>query len=115
MNVLARIAAGGLVFLGVVHTVLTSRNYEIDSPEALWFAGTGVMLIAAGLLTLVATQPTARAARVPSIIVNLLGFTLAIFAVVVIQQPQVYLLIAFFVAALIGVSGLLFKNPPGPA
>jgi hypothetical protein len=110
MSILARIAAGGLVFMGVVHLLLTSRNYQVDSAEALWFAGSGIMLIATGLLTFCATMPNARAARISSLIVNLLAFTLAIFAVVIIQQPQVYLLLGFQVAALIGVSGLMFKS-----
>ena len=111
MAILARIAAGALVFFGVVHAALTGRNYQISSAEALWFAGTGIMLIAAGLLTLSATMPGARIARVSSVIVNLLGFTLAVFAVPVLQQPHVYLLILFFVLALIGISVLLFKTP----
>jgi hypothetical protein len=110
MSILARIAAGGLVFTGVIHLFYTSRNYQIDSAEALWFAGSGIMLIATGLLTFCATMPNARAARISSLIVNLLAFTLAIFAVVIIQQPQVYLLLGFHVAALIGVSGLMFKS-----
>jgi hypothetical protein len=112
MSILARIAAGGLVFLGIVHVFMTSRNYQTDSAEALWFAGSGIMLIATGLLTFCATMPNARAARVSSIIVNLLAFTLAIFAVVIIQQPHVYLLLAFQIAALVGVSGLVFKAQP---
>jgi hypothetical protein len=111
MGILARIAAGALVFFGVVHAALTTRNYQINSAEALWFAGTGIMLIAAGLLTLCASMPAARMARVSSIIVNLLGFTLAVLAVPVIQQPHVYLLILFFVLALIGVSALIIKTP----
>lgn len=112
MGILARIAAGGLVFLGVLHVALTSRNYQVNSAEALWFAGTGIMLIAAGLLTLCASMPGARMARVSSIIVNLLGFTLAIVAVPVLQQPHVYLLMGFFVLGLIGVSVLFFKTTP---
>jgi hypothetical protein len=112
MGILARIAAGGLVFLGVVHAGLTSRIYQINSPEALWFAGTGIMLIAAGLLTLCASMPGARMARVSSIIVNVLGFTLAVFAVPIIHQPHVYLLMAFFILALIGISALFFKTTP---
>ena len=57
-------------------------------------------------------MPDARVARVSSVIVNLLGFTLAIFAVPILHQPQVYLLIAFYVIALISVSMLMFKAQP---
>ncbi|HEY0670817.1 MAG TPA: hypothetical protein VGD27_01060 [Longimicrobiales bacterium] len=110
MNKLARIAAGGLVFLGVVHALMTSRNYQLASAEALWFAGTGLMLIAAGLLTYCATMRDANAARMAALIVNLFGFTLACFAVPILQEPHVYLLIAFFAAALISVSGIMFKS-----
>jgi hypothetical protein len=110
MKPLARISAGGLVFLGIVHCALTGRMYDLASAEALWFLGTGVMLIAAGLLTFSATMIDARAARVSSVVVNLLGFTLAIFAVPVIQEPHVYLLVAFFFLALISVSMLMFKS-----
>ena len=109
MEILTRIAAGGLVFLGVVHVALTGRNYQIPSAEALWFAGTGMMLVAAGLLTYCASLRSVPGARVSSLIVNLLGFTLGIMAVPILQQPQVYLLIAFFLAALIGVSGLMLR------
>ncbi|HEY0809409.1 MAG TPA: hypothetical protein VGD49_04570 [Longimicrobiales bacterium] len=111
MSMLARIAAGGLVFLGVVHVALTGRNYQINSAEALWFAGTGIMLIAAGLLTLSASMPAARIARISSVIVNLLGFTLAVLAVPILQQPHVYLLLVFFILALISVSLLWLKTP----
>ena len=111
MGILTRIAAGALVFFGFVHILLTTRNYQLASAEALWFAGTGVMLVASGLLTLSASVPGARIARLCSLVVNLLGFTLAIFAVPVLQEPHVYLLIVAYVAALIGVSGLMFKTP----
>ena len=111
MEILTRIAAGGLVFLGVVHAALTGRTYQLTSAEALWFAGTGIMLIAAGLLTYCGSLRGARSARVCALIVNVLGFTLAIMAVPILQQPQVYLLIVFFLAALIGLSGLLLKAP----
>jgi hypothetical protein len=107
---LARISAGGLVFLGIVHCILTPRVYDFASAEALWFAGSGVMLIAAGLLTLSASMSDARVARVCSVIVNLLGFTLAIFAVPILQEPQVFLLLAFYILALISVSMLMFKS-----
>jgi hypothetical protein len=109
MKSLARIAAGGLVFIGIVHAAVTPRMYDFASEEALWFAGTGVMLIAAGLLTLSASMPGASVARVSSLVVNLLGFTLAIFAVSILHQPQVYLLLAFFVLALVSVSMLMYK------
>ena len=112
MEILTRIAAGGLVFFGAVHVALTGRNYQLASAEALWFAGTGIMLIAAGLLTYCASLRNARSARVCSLIVNVLGFTLAIMAVPIVQAPHVYVLIAFFLGALIGVSGLVLKQPP---
>jgi hypothetical protein len=95
----------------VVHIALTGQNYQLVSAEALWFAGTGVMLIAAGLLTYCASIPGARSARVCSLIINVLGFSQAIMAVPILQQPQVYVLIVFFLAALIGVSGLVLKAP----
>jgi hypothetical protein len=109
---LARIAAGGLVFIGIVHVAVTGRNYDLASSEALFFAGSGLMLIAAGLLTYSATMAEARVARLSSVVVNLLGFTLAIFAVPILQQPHVYLLIAFYIIALISVSMLMFRAQP---
>lgn len=110
MGILTRIAAGALVFFGIVHVAMTARNYQVSSAEALWFAGSGIMLIASGLLTLSATPPGARIARVSSLIVNLLAFTLAIFAIPILRGPHVYLLTVFIIAALIGVSGLMFKS-----
>jgi hypothetical protein len=110
MKALARIAAGGLVFMGVVHVAVTGSNYDLATAEALFFAGSGVMLIAVGLLTLSATMTESHAVRVSSIIVNLLGFTLAIFAVPILQEPHVYLLIAFYFLALVSVSMLMFKS-----
>ena len=111
MEILTRIAAGALVFFGVVHLALTGRNYQLASAEALWFAGTGIMLIAAGLLTYCASLRNARSARVCSLIVNVAGFTLAIMAVPILQAPHTYLLIVFFLGALIGVSGMIFRQP----
>ena len=110
MGILTRIAAGALVFFGVVHVAMTARNYQLNSAEAIWFAGSGIMLIASGLLTLSATAPGARIARVCSIIVNLLAFSLGMLAIAVVPGPHIYLLVAFIVAALIGVSGLVFRS-----
>ena len=110
MGILTRIAAGALVFFGIVHVAMTASNYQLNSAEALWFAGSGIMLIASGLLTLSATSPGARVARVSSLIVNLLAFTLAIFAIPILHEPHIYLLTAFLISALIGVSGLMFKS-----
>lgn len=110
MSTLARIAAGALVCFGLLHLGMTPRSYALSSREALWFAGTGIMLIAAGLLTFAATLSAERFTRFSSIVVNLLGFTLAILAVPALDQPHVYVLIVFFAAALAGVSALIFQR-----
>lgn len=111
MEILTRIAAGGLVLLGVIHVIMTERTYQLASAEALWFAGTGIMLVAAGLLTYCASLRGAPGTRVASLIINVAGFTLAIMAVAILHEPQAYLLVGFFLLALIGVSGLIFKTP----
>ena len=110
MMILTRVAAGALVFFGIVHLALTGRTYQLSSAEALWFAGSGIMLIASGLLTLTASLPDARMARICSLIVNLLVFSLGMLAIPVLQEPHVYLLVGFVIAALLGVSGLMFKS-----
>ena len=55
MRLFYRITAYSLS-LGVIHTALTPLFYDRFSPDALWFAGTGLALVFLGLLNLVAER-----------------------------------------------------------
>ena len=45
-------AASALVVLGILHMALTIPSYGALTVDALWFAGSGLMLVSTGLLNL---------------------------------------------------------------
>lgn len=58
-----RTCAWLLVGLGGVHTLVTVPFYGQLTPEAIWFAGTGLMMVFLGLLNLIALRTADPGAR----------------------------------------------------
>jgi len=84
------------VAVGAVHVALTARDFDLDSLDALWFAGSGLAVMLIGALTLLADQ--AAAVRWTAVAANLAGLLLAVaFALLTgFSGPQGILLIALF-------------------
>lgn len=82
------LASLGLL-LGVLHLTLTLPIYGRLSPEALWFAGSGLAVICCALLNIVALRSTAPLSRWAIVIANLLiaGFFAAAWPL--LPSPQV--------------------------
>lgn len=101
------LAAWVLIVLGLLHAALTIPNYGSLTVDALWFAGSGLMLVSAGLLNLAVLRARGgdRGMAWATAAVDVMGGALAVASVMVIREPQTYALVALFVAALVGVLG----------
>jgi hypothetical protein len=107
MRRLHQLGSYGVLLLGIVHTALTPVSYPGLSAETLWFAGTGVMLIALALLNMSIRHAPIRSLVFGSIIVNAAAFVLAVLAASVIRQPQALLLVLFLGSCLAGSAQLV--------
>jgi hypothetical protein len=97
-----RMASVALIVLGIAHALFTSSAYPGLTPETLWFAGTGLMLIATGLLNLRLQADRARRGAFAIAAVNGLALVLAVAAAYVIRQVHAYVLAALLVLCLVG-------------
>lgn len=76
---LARTAGTLTAVVGVIHVGVGVRQYAWPSFDALWFHGTGMGLLLAGALTVLAASARAwRGLGVVALAANLLGLTLAL-------------------------------------
>ena len=91
MKKLYLISTGVILFLGIVHTLLTPLFYSEFSADMLWFMGTGLALAFSGLFNLVAARAKAQwiyAYVIPANIVLALFITAI---VVALPEIQAYL------------------------
>lgn len=88
--------------LGVIHTALTPLFYDRFSPDALWFAGTGLALVFLGLLNIVAERVWETWALNVCIAANLIGCVYGILTVIVLPEIQAYVGLLVFVAVATG-------------
>lgn len=49
MKLVHSIAYSALILIGIIHTVFTTFTFDAFSIEALWFAGSGLAILFAGL------------------------------------------------------------------
>lgn len=80
-----------LVVLGAVHTLLTVPFYGQLTPRAVWFAGTGLMMVFLGLLNLIARRTADPGARRLCQAADLLGLGFGVLAVLAVPEPQAFL------------------------
>ena len=85
-----RTAAGLLVALGAVHAALTVPFYGELSPDAVWFAGTGLAMAFLGCLNLALAASSAPAVRTLCRIANVIGLGYGALAAVAVPEAQAY-------------------------
>ncbi len=90
-----------LLSLGVIHTALTPLFYDRFSPDALWFAGTGLALVFLGLLNLVAERIWQAWAINICIAANVAGCIYGILVAIALPEIQAYVAAIIFIAIVI--------------
>lgn len=103
LKLIAQIASVLLIIAGLFHIAMTDENYDTGSTEALWFMGSGLMLIASGLFSFTAIRSCERDGLIGAGIVNLAGLILSLMAIQTIAAGHTYLLLVLYVLCLIGV------------
>lgn len=96
MRVLLGVTASICALLGVVHVGFTFANYDHLSPEAVWFAGTGMalLLLAALNWATLAGPPPRPGIRRLVVGLDLLMVAHAVLAVRAVAEPPAYLVLA---------------------
>ncbi len=94
------IAGAVLALLGVAHVGFTPMAYPLPSFGALWFAGTGLMTLFAGVLNLLAarSRPDPALLRV-AFFLDLLGTAYTFEVTRMLRQPQAWVGLAAFALA----------------
>ena len=100
MRLFYRITAYSLS-LGVIHTALTPLFYDQFSPDALWFAGTGLALVFLGLLNLMAERVWEVWALNICIAANLIGCVYSILGAVALPEIQAYIAVIIFIVVFV--------------
>lgn len=88
LQLLWRTCALLLSALGAVHTRPTVPFYGQRSPEAVWLAGTGLMMVFLGLLSLMARRTADPGARRLCQGADLLGFLFGVLSVLAVSEPR---------------------------
>ena len=90
LETLWRTCAWLLIGLGGVHTLVTVPFYGQLTPEAVWFAGTGLMMVFLGLLNLIARRTADPGARRLCQAADLLGLLFGVLSVLAVPEPQAF-------------------------
>jgi hypothetical protein len=96
-----RLTAYALVALGTVHALLAT-GYGAFSPDAVWFAGTGLALVFLGLLNVAAVVAASRPVWTLCRVANVLGLGLGVAGVRAVPEPQAYAGLLLLLALLVG-------------
>lgn len=113
-RVLAVLAAIGLT-LGLMHLGLSALAWRNWSAEVLWFAGSGLAIVLAGLLNVVMIRAAARdrPQRLVWVLANLATALFFVGAWFVLPQPQV--IVGGLVFALLGLGAARTRSGLAPA
>ncbi|HEX2077026.1 MAG TPA: hypothetical protein VHG08_04930 [Longimicrobium sp.] len=103
-----RTAAGLLVALGTVHASLTVPFYGELSPDAVWFAGTGLAMAFLGCLNLALAASSAVGVRTLCRAANVVGLAYGALAAIAVPEPQAY----FGLLLLLAVTVFSFLQQP---
>jgi hypothetical protein len=100
--------AASFLALGALHMSLTVPIYGTLTMPALWFAGTGLLLMAVAVLNWIVIRTRAQDGPVALAVaaMNAAGLIFAGLVLRVLPEPQTYLLLGLFAAAT-GMPGLL--------
>lgn len=90
-----------IIALGVLHVLVTFRDYDSFSVRALWFASAGVAIILAGFLNIILLREAGSDRVIWSLcfITNLIFALMFGLALLVLPQPQVFVGAGLFIAA----------------
>jgi hypothetical protein len=104
-----RIISVVIILLGIVH--ITFALPIQHNTENLWFIGSGVAIIFAGLLNMLAIHKGGSVfTHTVAVISNALMCTLFCFALLVLPEPQVYFGVFIFLVAVIAFVLLLGRS-----
>ena len=98
-----KILTGIIIALGVLHVLVTFRDYDSFSIRALWFASAGVAIILAGFLNIILLRDVGkdRVVWLLCLITNLIFAVMFVLALLILPQPQVLVGAGLFIAATI--------------
>jgi hypothetical protein len=99
-----------LLMIGVIHTALTPLFYARFSPDALWFAGTGLGLVYQSLLNIVAERSRANWMLKICVAANLAGLIYGVLIVFALPEIQAFISLFIFLAVTIGSVYALFES-----
>jgi hypothetical protein len=104
------IVTGLIITLGALHVLVTFVDYDEFSLRALWFAGTGVAIILAGFLNIALSRVAGkdRVVWLLCLCANLIFTVMFVFALYLMQQPQVFIGVALFLVA--SITSYLLKS-----
>jgi len=85
-----------LLFIGVIHTALTPLFYPSMSPDALWFAGTGLALVFLGLLNIAAARSRGKGILNMAVAANLVGSIWSLLVVIALAEIQAWISMVIF-------------------
>jgi hypothetical protein len=109
MKLFYRISAY-LLLIGVLHTALTPLFYDRFSPDALWFAGTGLALVYLSLLNIVAERRREGWMLKLCTAANLAGLIYGALIVFALPEIQAFISLFIFLAVTIGSTYALFES-----
>ncbi len=100
-RIVHNVASGFIIFIGLIHIGFTPASYARLGAPALWFAGSGAFLIAAGSLNLAFVRAHGRDILVKglSLLIDLTGAAFAIWAISAVGGPPPYALLLLFATA----------------
>jgi hypothetical protein len=90
-----------LLMLGVIHCALTPVFYKSFSLDAIWFFGTGLSLVFLSLLNIAASRLLVPWLLTITLIANIIGTLHSIAILYVLNAPQAYIGLLFFVTVLL--------------
>lgn len=99
-----------LLLIGVIHTALTPLFYDKFSPDALWFAGTGLALAFLSLLNIVAERKREGWMLKICVAANLTGLVYGILIVLALPEFQAYISLLIFLAVTAGSIFALYES-----
>jgi hypothetical protein len=99
-----------LLLIGVIHTALTPLFYDKFSPDALWFAGTGLALVFLSLLNIVTERVRAPWMLRICVAANLVGCVYGILIVIALPEIQAFISLLIFLAVTAGSIFALYES-----
>lgn len=103
-------AAMTIAVLGIVHTGLTPWFYPTLNLDLIWFAGSGLFLLALGLANCAAGKTRSRPIRVSVVALNVVATMHATALAFLLGEAQAYVSVAICAALLIATTRALSKR-----